>query len=223
MAERWPPPRRQQDRRLHFKVVTRVHEAPDRRHQLAPQHEPRPHLVVGDQVRLALPEPLLHVLQPVPLLRRRPQRLAEHRRRPRLHRRLARPSVDEPPAHADEVAEVQRLQQLEVSAGEVAAQLRLHPTSPVAQVQERDAPHVPHARDATRHADHALPRRPSLLRPPRQQRQRLRDGVRPPVPRRERVDALLAKPLQLLGPHLEVSVAFRHDAPRFVSPLARSP
>ena len=161
LRDEWPSvgPRRdaQQDRRLNFKVVPRVHEAPDRRHQLAPQHKALPHVVVRDQVRLALPEPLLHVLQPVPLLRRWSQRLAEHRRRARLHRRLARPRVNEPPTHAEKVAQVQRLQQLKVRAGDVAPKLRLHRAGAVAQVQERDAPHVPHARNATRHADHALP------------------------------------------------------------------
>ena len=38
-------------------------------------------------------------------------------------------------------------------------------------------------------------------------------GVRARVPRRKRVDALRAQPLQLLGPHLKVFVALRHDAP----------
>ncbi len=124
----------QQDGRLHLQVVATVHEPPDRRHQPAPQHEPLPHLVVRDQVRLPLPQPLLHVLQPVPLLRRRPQRLPQHRRRPRLNRGLARPRVDQPSPNAQEVPQVQRPQQLEVRPHDVAPELRLHRPRPVAQV-----------------------------------------------------------------------------------------
>ena len=68
---------RLEDRGLHLQEPALVQEAADRRDHPRTHDEQLAGLVVGDQVELAVAVARLHVLEPVELLGRRPQRLGQ--------------------------------------------------------------------------------------------------------------------------------------------------
>jgi len=81
------------------------------------------------------------------LLRRRPQRLRQHRQVVRLDGRLLRPRPEERPADADEVAEVDLLEHGKGVVADLALlEVGLDPSAAVAQIDERRLAHVAHRR-----------------------------------------------------------------------------
>ena len=71
-----------------------VEEAPDRAHHPGAQDEQRAGLLVRDQVQLAVTVALLDIGQPVVLVRRRAQRLGEHRPPVDAQRQLSAPGPE---------------------------------------------------------------------------------------------------------------------------------
>jgi hypothetical protein len=128
------PVKRLEHRGLDLEEALFVEEPPDRRDQPAAHDEELASLLVGDQVQLAPPVTRLHVREPVELVRRRAQRLAEQL--PRLHpqRQLAAPGAKRRALHADQVAEVEVDESLVGVSEHVLAGVELDPPGAVDEV-----------------------------------------------------------------------------------------
>jgi hypothetical protein len=134
---RRPPGDRLHHRRLDLDVAPLVEEPADRRDDPAPREERLLHVRARDQVEVALAVADLRVLQPVPLLGERQERLAEQRQLLHLDRDLARAGLEEGPLDADQVAEVEELVEGEgLLAEDVLLEVDLDPAGGVAQVGE---------------------------------------------------------------------------------------
>ena len=83
---------------------------------LRARHEHLAHFGVRDQVEVALPVARLHVLQAVPLLRHGEQRLREELQLLRVDAQLAGARAEQVALHADDVADIHQLEELEVAA-----------------------------------------------------------------------------------------------------------
>ena len=205
-----------QHRRLHLQEPAPVHEAPDRRHDARPQRGGVTRLLVCDQVQVALPVARLHVHQPVPLLRQRPQRLAQHPEGPRLHRDLAHARPEHLPAHADPVPQVQVLENAVVLLQHVAAKHHLDAPGAVEQVRERRPTHAPERDYATRDRYRLGARLAIVGLGLRgfEQRRRLGPRVRSLEPVRVGVDAPVSQPAQLRQANAHQFVIFQHSVSR---------
>ena len=167
----------------------------------AAQLEHRHDFPVGDEVQVALPVAGLGVPQPVVLLRERAHTLGEDAHPLGVDGDFAGAGADEAALHAQVIADVQVLEQLEVVAHVVAAEQDLNTAGSVLQVQERRAPHYAHGNDAARQR-HAL----GILGRATPGLNGLEGGGRGGIvagaveARGIRVDAVAAQPLQLDGP-----------------------
>jgi len=107
--------------------------------------------------RTVVPIPLLHVAQPMPLLRRRPQRLAQHGVRVSLHGHFARPRPVQRPADTQEVAEIEILERLVIVRVEpVPGEADLNVPTAVPQCGERQPPHSAHGHQPPNDGDAML-------------------------------------------------------------------
>src|SRR5207249_2008157 len=97
---------RLQRRRFDLDEAARVEEAPDGGDDPGARDEDLAHLLVGDEVGVALSVVRLDVLQTVPLLRRRVERLAEHGEGADAQGELAAAGAEEPPRRLQEIAQV---------------------------------------------------------------------------------------------------------------------
>ena len=148
-----PPASGCRHRRLDLDEAAVIQVAPHSRDDAGALAEDVPRLFVGDEVPVALPVALLDVREAVPLLRRRLQRLRQHREGRRLDRDLAGASAEQGARRANDIAEVAVLQRLEVAfADVVAAEVHLDAPFAIAQVQERRLAHVAQRRDPARDA-----------------------------------------------------------------------
>ena len=166
------------------------------------EHREAPGVFVGDEVEVPLPVPNLHVLQAVPLLRERPDRLAEHVERVDLERDLARPGPEHGAADTDPVSDIQVFQDFVGFIQQVGAEHRLHRPVLVPYVHEGDSAHVTDRHDAARHHEFflgtAVLERVFYHNVPFDG---LGDRVRPPETVREWIDSPGAQPLQLFKAH----------------------
>ena len=109
----------------------------------------RAHLVVGDQVEVALAVARLDVGEAVPLLRQRPQRLGEHAELLRVDGQLVGLGAERRADDADEVAEVGLLEAREgVLADRVALHVDLQPAVAIVQMEKRGLAEVALGDDA---------------------------------------------------------------------------
>lgn len=106
------PPLQTPPTHLNLEEALVVEHAAQAREELGAQAEGLLHLRVHDQVRLALPVALVHVREPVPLVREREQRLGQHLPAPHVHRHLALLRPFHRPPHANDVTGIRPLLQL---------------------------------------------------------------------------------------------------------------
>src|SRR5690349_19904714 len=100
---------------LNFDVALGIEEIADGPHQLAPALEHLPYFGVGDQVHVALTVTNLNVGQTVPFLRQRQQRLSKELQALRMDRKLASFGPEQVSFHANQVAEIKQLEQIEIA------------------------------------------------------------------------------------------------------------
>ena len=107
--------------RLHLHEPLAVEQRPDPGYQSRAREEDLTHLGVRDQVDVALAVARLHVLQAVPFLRQRPQRLAQQLEGLDPDAGLTSPGARPRAVHADQVAGVELPEALEVRLAELVA------------------------------------------------------------------------------------------------------
>ena len=123
-------------RSLHLDEAAPIHKATDGADDAASHNGDAPCLRVGDEVEVSLSEANLHILQAVPLLRQRSQRLAQQGELLRLHRHLPCARTEKRSLHAEPVADVEVVQHF-VRVGEgVAAEHDLNASVAIKQVCE---------------------------------------------------------------------------------------
>ena len=109
----------------------------DRRHDAAPHLEHLARVRVDDEVQVALAIPDLHVGQAVPLLGQRQQAFRQEVQPRRPDGELVRLGPEQPALHADPVAEVEQLEDLEVERRQgVLPDVDLDPGTAVGDRQE---------------------------------------------------------------------------------------
>jgi hypothetical protein len=150
------PPAILHHRRLDFQIPALVEEAAQERDDLRPALEDAARLGIDDEIHVSAPVPLLEILESVPLVRQRPERLGEELESFRLDRELPRPRPEDRSFDADPVPQVQEL--VEPEAGlphDVPLDVDLDLGSAVREIEEcrlpgaaRRAP--PGGRDALR-------------------------------------------------------------------------
>jgi hypothetical protein len=150
---RRPAEDRLHHRRLDFHVPALVELAADCRNHPAAQPERRLRRLVHDQVHIPLPVALLDVLQPVPFLRQRPQRLREQLQPVRLDRQLPLLRDEDRSLHPDNVADVQMLlEQIEPRRlRRILLDVGLEAPRVVLERQKPRLPHDPVQQHAPRH------------------------------------------------------------------------
>src|SRR4029077_11322823 len=121
----------------------------DRRSRL----ERAPRLRIGDQVDVALSRPRLDVLQAVPLLGQRTQRLHQQPELVGGERQLARPRPERTSHHADDVTDVERaIRRERVLAQHVAARVHLEVLAAILDLEKSGLAEIAHGDDASRDA-----------------------------------------------------------------------
>ena len=205
---------RQQRRRLDLEEAARVDEAPHLRDDARARDHHVAHVRVDDQVDVAAAVALLGVLQPVPLVGQRLQRLAEHLERAHVQRQIARLRAEHEAVRAHDVAALDLLRDGERSSP--TSSLRTNSWNrPVRSCRSKKmilpCPRTAMMRPAS---GPALAFRTALLAELGVLRRELR-GVRGDVvPRRgERVDAALAQRGEPRAARGDQIVRHRHGTP----------
>ena len=135
---------------LHFHVATSVEERANLAHDGAALEEHVLHLGIADEVEVTLAVTNLGVLDPVPLGRRRAQGLGEDGERFELEARLVGLRAEHRPGHADEIAKVEVLKDVELLVAQrLLLRIDLHAPGLVAHVDEDGLAHVTMRGDAT--------------------------------------------------------------------------
>ena len=126
---------------------------------LRARHEDLAHVGIRDQVEIALAVARLHVLQAVPLLRHGKQRLGQELELLRVDAELAGAGAEEIAFHADDVAEIDQLEQRIIAlAHRVFLDVDLQPLAVLLQVREARLAHVAQRHHAAGDADADLRR-----------------------------------------------------------------
>jgi len=129
-----------QDRSVDVQEVALIEEAADRCDDLGPRSEHLTNRRVGDEVDVALPVPDLDVLQPMPLLRQRAERLRQELERLDVQRHLPAARPKNGPGDSDDVAGVEVRKAVELLLAHlVAAGHELDAAVPILQVGENNA------------------------------------------------------------------------------------
>ena len=199
---------------LDLQEAARVEEPPERRDEPRAEQEDRADVGVHDEVHVTLPIAGLHVLEAVPLLGQRPQRLREEAPRLDVDRELAGARAEHLARDADEVAQVEVGEAGIVVAEPVGARVELDPPRVVHEVREARLAVVAERHDPTREA-HGLDPLQLLLAGAPQPLGERRRPVRHREAATERVEALRAQGLELLAPlaHEVVEVLAHQRAP----------
>jgi len=211
-ARRGPAGDRLHHRGLDLEVAARDEEVAQVADGARAHLEDAARVRVDDQVEVALPVARLHVLEAVPLLGQRAERLGEQAELRRLERELAGPGAERLSGDADHVTQVEQAVGLEALVPEaVAACVHLEPPRPVLHLEEARSAEVAQRHDASR--DRQRPRAGELgLAQRGETRMHLgRRMVRPEIVR-VRVDAPLPKRLELFPPDHDLLVVFGHAA-----------
>ena len=204
---------------LDLEEAARVEERADPLDEPRAQQEDLADLGVDDQVDVALAIARLDVLEPVPLLGQRAQRLGQERERLHAHRQLAGARAEHSSGDADEIADVELAEAREVVTELVGARVELDAAGAVHEVREGRLAVVAHGHHSAGEADGAQRGQLGLGRL-LQPRGELARPVRDRVAAAERIDATAAKRLQLLlalaDQVIRVALAFllAHALPR---------
>ena len=188
---------------LYFEVVAGVVEVPYRLNDpraLAQQVEG---VSVGEDVHVAAAEPCFHVSQPMPLLRRWPQRLGHHSPSGDLQGRLVRAGAEHRAADLDQVPEVYSAaeQLVGLRADGIAPEIDLHAPGGILKLCEARAAHRAQQQHAASQGQ-LLVRRLLLS----QDRQCLLQRVGPAGARRKRRGAGIVQPLELRAARLDEGI-----------------
>ena len=115
-------------RRLDLEIAASVEELPHRGQHAAPHLEDAPRIRVDDQVEVPLPVADLDVGQAVPLFGQRQEALRQELEPGGVNRQLVGPGPEHVAFDADEIAEVEQLEEAEVALAErVLPDVDLHP------------------------------------------------------------------------------------------------
>jgi hypothetical protein len=196
-----PPGDRLHHRGLDLQIAARIEEAADRDQHLAAHFEDAARVRVDDQVEVALAVSNLDVTQPVPLFRQRQEALGEELERRGMNRELVRLRAEQLPLDADEVAQVQQLEQREVAPRQrVLPDVGLNPGTAVRQHEEIGFAEAADREDPSRRAclDRSRLERFPVL--PAMRRDQLADGVAALEPPRIRLDAQRGELLEVRAP-----------------------
>ncbi len=110
------------------------------------------HLGIDNQIDVALAVAHLHVLQAVPLLRKRQQVLGQERDLVDVNRQFVGLGAEQVSAHADVVADIEQLEQLEaLFADRVLLDVELQPLALLLQVDEGGLAHGANGDQAAGH------------------------------------------------------------------------
>ena len=144
-ARRRAPGHRLHHRRLDLEEVPRRQEGAEEGDDPRPPAEDLPDVLVDDQVHVPLPVPGLDVGEPVPLLRKGADRLRQQAEPRRLDGQLARAGEEQGPLDPDDVARVDGFQEevVRLLPEVILFQVRLQPSRPVGQDEERRLPEAP--------------------------------------------------------------------------------
>ena len=143
---------RVQHRRLDFEIAALDQPAAHRRDDAAAPPQSLAALRVHDQVEIALPVAQLDIGQPVILLGKRAQRLGQHRQMLGVDGQLAARRAPHEPLDADQIADIEQLQQRQVVGAQIVlVRENLDFSRGVVQVDEHAA--VADRADAARDAD----------------------------------------------------------------------
>ena len=144
---------RLQRRRLHLDEPSRIEEAPDGGDDLRSGLEDGAHLLIGDQVRVALPVARLDVLQAMPFFGWGVERLAQDREVADTERNLAGAGAEEPSSRLEEIAQIVELEEVleGIRTHVVASQVELQLARAVTHVGEYRLALVAPADETTGH------------------------------------------------------------------------
>ena len=191
-----------QDRRLHLRVPAIVELAADRPQHGGARRDVLTGRRVGDEVQVAPPLLEIGVLQAMPFLRERTERLRQHGERIHLERQLAPPRPNDVPGGADDIAEVDLLEQPVARAERRLLAEELQVAGAIADHQERQLP-VPPGQDDPSGDGRAAVRLLLVLEPVLELGEEIR-GVGVDVEaHRERLDAGVPQSLQRLTSRAE--------------------
>ena len=164
-------------RRFHLDESARFQLPPQRSDQARARHEHLAHRGIGDQVQIALAVTRLHILQAVPLLRHGKQRLREELEPLHVNAQLARARAEEIALHADDIADIHQLEEVEIALGyRVLLHINLQAFAVLLQMREPGFTHVPQRHEASGRAHPDL-RRQCVRRLRAVSRQDLRNGM----------------------------------------------
>ena len=136
-------------RRLDLDVVAFVEKIPDFVDDRAALEHHVLHVWICNQIKVALAVADLGVFEAVIFRGRRAQRFGENDEAGELHGNLAGLGREHRPLHADEIAEVEMLENLELFVAEnILLRVSLEPPALVADVNEHGLAHVAMRRDA---------------------------------------------------------------------------
>ncbi len=137
---------------FHFDEIARLQLAPQRRDDARPRDEHLAHFRVGDQVQVALAVAGFHVLQAVPLFGHRKQRLGKELQLLGVDAQLAGAGPEQVALHADDVADIQHLEELEIAlADRIFLHVNLQPLAVLLEVREARLAHVANSHHASGH------------------------------------------------------------------------
>ena len=136
-------------RRFHVDEAAFLELAADGRDDLAARDEDAPHFGVSDQVEVALAVADLHILEAVPLLGHRQQRLGQVGELLDVYRQLTGPGPEEVALDADDVADVEQAEKREVALrNSVLLDVDLQPLAVLKQMREAGFAHPPQGLEA---------------------------------------------------------------------------
>ena len=154
-----PAGNRLHHRRLDLEIAAAVQKGANRSEHTTSDAEHLPRVGIDDQVEIALAVARLDVGQPVPLLGQRQEALGQELERRGPDRQLVRLGAEDATLDADEVAEVEQLEDREIALGQrVLADVDLDPRLPVGDDEEVGLA------EAANRQDPAGGARPRLLR-----------------------------------------------------------
>ena len=137
------PVKRLHHGRFHFDEAVALQLAPQRSDDAAARQEDLAHFRIGDQIQVALPVARFHVFQAVPFLGHGEQRLGQILQPFRVHAQLAGARAEQVAFHADDVADIEELEDGEIALGHgIFLDVDLQPLAVLCQVREARLAHV---------------------------------------------------------------------------------
>jgi hypothetical protein len=136
-----------------FEETTVLQESANLAHDRDALMKDRSRLLVSHQIEIALPIAGFDVLQTVPFFGQRTQRFRENLKPGNLQARLARLGEEARAFHADEIAEIEQVENLHRFGADLfGMEINLDSSGGIAQIDEMAFPHVAVRRNPAGHA-----------------------------------------------------------------------